>query len=203
MTIHKTCQVVLACCLTVGAVVGILYGHGASTRALQEQEFSPYVDEEGNIQRPVDYKLRWSHIGGFAVASKEGETVSEIHDVYTQPESIEAFRRTGEFPDGAVLVKEVRETSADGLTTGHAAWSTNIKVWFVMVKDSTGRFPDNNIWGNGWGWALFEAGDPETNVTTNFRTSCLGCHVPAQETDWIYIQGYPELAVPAVGTSDD
>ena len=165
------------------------------------QEFSRFVDKDGNITRPKDYKLRWSHLGGFAVANNEGETVSEIHDVYTQPETIEAFRRDGKFPDGAVLVKEVRETSSDSLTTGHAAWSTKIKVWFVMVKDSQGRFPDNKNWGDGWGWALFEAKDPNTNVATNYKTNCLGCHVPAKADDWIYVQGYPELKSAAVGTS--
>ena len=28
--------------------------------------------------------------------------------MYTQPESLAAYRKTGTFPDGAVLVKEVR-----------------------------------------------------------------------------------------------
>jgi hypothetical protein len=167
----------------------------------EDQEFSPFVDKEGNIERPKNYKMRWSHLGGFAVAKKEGQTVFEMHDVYTQPETIEAFRKTGKFPDGAVLVKEVRESNAAKLTTGYSAWSTEIKVWFVMVKDSQGRFPDNKSWGKGWGWALFEAKEPDKNVTTNFRTSCLGCHIPAKKDDWIYVRGYPELKVPAASTS--
>jgi hypothetical protein len=167
----------------------------------EDQEFSPFVDQEGNIERPKNYKMRWSHLGGFAVAKKEGQTVFEIHDVYTQPETIEAFRKTGKFPDGAVLVKEVRGASAAKLTAGHSAWSTEIKVWFVMVKDSQGRFPNNKSWGNGWGWALFEAKEPDKNVTTNFKTSCLGCHIPAKKDDWIYVRGYPELKVPAASTS--
>ena len=40
---------------------------------VQDYEFSPFVDEEGNITRPTDYKTQWSHIGGFAVAKKEGD----------------------------------------------------------------------------------------------------------------------------------
>ena len=180
-------------------------GDSSSTEAKpkqQDKDFSPFVDKDGNIRRPKDYKIRWSHLGGFAVAKKEGATVSEIHDVYTQPKNIDAFRRDGKFPDGAVLVKEVREASADRLTTGHAAWSTKMKVWFVMVKDSKGRFPDNKAWGDGWGWALFEAKEPDTNVATNYKTSCIGCHIPAKANDWIYVQGYPELETPAFGTSD-
>ena len=162
-------------------------------RKPQDNMFSPFVDKDGNIRRPKDYKTRWSHLGGFAVAKKEGETVSEIHDVYTQPENIDAYRRDGKFPDGAVLVKEVREASAERLTTGHAAWSTNVKVWFVMVKDEKGRFPENPLWGDGWGWSLYYADDPSKNVATNYKGDCLGCHIPAKGTDWIYTEGYPVL----------
>ncbi len=73
------------------------------------------------------------------------------------------------------------------------AWAGDLKIWFVMVKDKTNRFPDNPIWGDGWGWALFEAKDPTKNTTTNYRISCIGCHIPVEETDWVYVQGYPEL----------
>ena len=119
-----------------------------------------------------------------------------MHNVYTQPETIAAYNKTGEFPDGAVLVKEVRESKADRLTTGHAAWSTDMKVWFVMIKDRQERFDDNDHWGDGWGWALFEAKDPTKNVSAGYDTSCLACHVPAEKNDWVYVYGYPDLKNP-------
>ena len=42
-------------------------------------------------------------------------------------------------------------------------------------------------------WALFQAGDPKTTVTENYKDDCLGCHVPAQDNDWVYVEGYPVL----------
>lgn len=63
-----------------------------------------------------------------------------------------------------------------------------------MVKDVTNRLPGNAGWGGGWGWALFEASDPDTDVVTNWRLDCLGCHMSALEDDYIYLQGYPLLA---------
>lgn len=106
-----------------------------------------------------------------------------MHDVYTPRETITAYNNTGEFPDGAVLVKEVRESKSGRLTTGHAAWSTDIKVWFMMVKDQKGRFKDNPHWGEGWGWALFEAKDPKRNVSAAYETSCIACHTPVKDSD--------------------
>lgn len=49
--------------------------------------------------------------------------------------------------------------------------------------------------GDGWGWALFEATEPSATVTKDYSQECLGCHVPAQRTDWVYIQGYPTLGL--------
>lgn len=158
--------------------------------------FSLYVDQSGNISLPKDYKQKWAHLGSWAVAKKRTEAVHEMHDVYTQPETIPAFNKTGEFPDGAVLVKEVHNTKAGRLTAGHATWTADVKIWFVMIKDRKSRFDDNDHWGDGWGWALFEAKDPTKNVSAGYDTSCISCHIPAEETDWVYTHGYPELKKP-------
>ena len=158
--------------------------------------FSPYVDNEGKITLPKDYKQKWLHLGSWAVARTKGVSVDEMHNVYTQPETITAFNKTGEFPDGAVLVKEVRQTKADRLTTGHSSWSTDMKIWFVMIKDRKERFAENNHWGDGWGWALFEAKDPTKNVSAGYDTSCLACHAPVEDSDWVYSYGYADLKGP-------
>jgi hypothetical protein len=201
----RTALVIVVGIVAVGVIVGA--SSNKSTAIADEQSaakgpkqatnpdggFSPYVDKDGKISLPKGYKQKWSHLGNWAVAKKPGKTVHEMHDVYTQPETIVAFNKTGEFPDGAVLVKEVRETKADQLTTGHSAWSTDIKIWFVMIKDRKERFEDSDHWGDGWGWALFEAKDPSKNVSAGYDTSCLGCHVPAEDSDWVYVYGYPAL----------
>ena len=56
-----------------------------------------------------------------------------------------------------------------------------------------GRFSSNPLWGDGWGWSLFNADQAETSVTKNYKTECLGCHIPARNDDWIYLDGYPVL----------
>lgn len=155
--------------------------------------FSPYVSQDGAISRPVDYRETFQHLGTWAVAKQQNEPVFEMHNVYARLEDIQAFRRDGKFPDGAALVKEITNVAAADLTTGRSSWSTSNKVWFVMIKDAKGRFPDSGLWGDGWGWALFKADDPARNVATDYTTDCLTCHVPAKQDDWIYVRGYPVL----------
>ena len=177
---------------TLVAITMALTGDLASQ---DSSDFSPYVDAAtGSIQLPDDFRENWVFLGTWSIASgNEDGGASGFHNVYTQPEVVKAYRESGEFPDGAVLVKELLFTNSDDFTTGYVSYADEIEGWFVMVKDGVGRFPDNPLWGDGWGWSLFLADDPDTTVTQDYEADCIGCHIPAQDTDWIYVQGYPVL----------
>ena len=157
--------------------------------------FSPYVDKKGAISFPDDFRMTMVHLGSWFVP--EGGA-SGFHDVYTEKESVEIFIKTGKFPDGATIVKELRAFKAGNYTTGeNVAHATDgLKQWFVMIKDSKARFSGNAIWGDGWGWALFKPDNQNKNVAANYKNDCLGCHVPAKATDWIYVDAYPTLRNP-------
>ena len=118
---------------------------------------------------------------------------SRFHLVYASPGSIAAYRKLGRFPDGAVLVKEVFEAATEEMATGTVSHVATLKGWFVMVKDSKGSHPGNKLWGDGWGWSWFDAGNPTKTTSTDYKNDCQSCHVPAQATDWIYVRGYPVL----------
>ncbi len=175
--------------VTIGAFIAT---RPADARTTADAFSSPYVDAKGGISLPEDYRLKWTHLGSWALEDTDAKL--GMHDVYTQPESVIEFQNTGKWPRGTVIVKEVRAARTGKMTTGTARWDAEIQVWFVMVKDTDNAFPDNPNWGRGWGWALFNADDPTKNVSTNFKLDCIACHVPAQSTDWIYTHGYPILS---------
>ena len=149
------------------------------------------VDKTGNIRKPANVRDFYQSLGVYTPVDINNNT--EMHYTYASPGTAEYYRKNGKFADGTVLVKEVFATDHAELTTGDAHWATRTKVWFVMIKDDKGRYPGNPLWGDGWGWALFKADAPDKQVATNYKKDCLGCHVPAQSTDWIYVQGYPIL----------
>ena len=111
-----------------------------------DENFSPYVDEQGNISFPNDFRIDMVHLGSWFVP--EGGA-SGFHDVYTEKSTVEAYRETGKFPDGATLVKELRAAKSGDYTTGKGVnfATADLKQWFVMIKDAKGRFADNPIWG--------------------------------------------------------
>lgn len=160
--------------------------------AAQAKSFSPFVNNEGHIVLPDDFRKNMSHLGSWFVP--EGGA-SGFHDVYTPASVVESFRKSGKFPDGAVMIKELRHATKGTFTTGaNVAYANdNVKQWFVMVKDTKNRFSESKNWGDGWGWALFKPGDTKTNVSTDYKQDCLGCHLPVRDKDLIYVDSYPTL----------
>jgi len=181
--------------LTAVLYVGMQNGAGQQPVSSQPSGATPpgkYVDKDGAIRLPEDYRLKWTHLGSWYVEGKKNEP-GNLHDVYAEPEAVTAFQNTGKWPQGATIVKEVRASQKAKMTTGNAHWDGQIIQWFVMVKDTNHTFPANPNWGRGWGWGLYSIDDPKKNISTDFKIDCIGCHVPAEHTDWIYTHGYPIL----------
>ena len=149
------------------------------------------VDKAGNIRKLNDFRDRYQMLGTYVVLGPKG---NEMHMTYASPGTAEIYRKTGKFPDGTVLVKEVFGTDHAQMTTGDVHWASGTKVWFVMIKDEKGRYPSNPLWGDGWGWALFKSDAADKQAATDYRKDCLGCHIPARSRDWVYVQGYPVLS---------
>ena len=166
---------------------------GAEAQAEAQYDGFQFVDAKGNIRKPPDYRDRYQILGTFMVlnaipmAAGAEPSDNEMHFTYASPGTAEFYRKNGKFADGTVLVKEVLATSHAQMTTGDAHWAKDMKQWFVMIKDAKGRFPGNRLWADGWGWALFKADAPDKQVATDYSKDCLGCHIPAKSTDWIYI----------------
>ncbi len=157
------------------------------------QNFSEFVDNSGTISLPEGFRTNMSHLGSWFVPTGDA---SGFHDVYANQADIKAFRNTGRFPDGAIIIKELRASNASDYTTGKQVnYATGtIKQWFVMIKDSKNKSRNNKNWGDGWGWALFKPENRKVNVSTDYKKDCLGCHMPAKNNDFVYIEGYPTLS---------
>ena len=56
--------------------------------APKADNFSSYVTKEGGISLPADYRTKFTHLGTWAVATKPGKPVDELHGVYARPEDV-------------------------------------------------------------------------------------------------------------------
>ena len=183
-TLRCRLLIMLACALSL-LVTGVALAEASPVS-------TPASDAQGNLHVPSDYRQDYQYLGAWSVAAEQGGGAAQMHVVYASPGAVEAWRKLGHFPDGAVLVKEVFEAATQPMTTGTVSHAKALQGWFVMVKDSGNSHPQSPLWGDGWGWAWFDADKPQT-TTTKDRAECLGCHEPARATDLIYTEGYPVL----------
>lgn len=142
-----------------------------------------------------NYRVDWVQLGTFSVQADDPEEgAGQLHVVYAERAALEAYLKDGAFPDGTKLVKDVYAAKTEDLTTGRASYADTLAGRFVMVKDADNSEAGSSpLWGEGWGWAFYEGDEKLNTVTTNYVNDCLGCHQPAAETDYLYVQGYPLL----------
>lgn len=207
---NKSCQGWLFCQVSKGvelemkmliAVMTFFFCAIAFADEPLKSTYGNLVDDTGNIMLPKNFRNNWTFLGTWSIAEKDvepssaasGHGATALHNVYTQRGVVEYFQQNGKFPDGAVIVKELLKATTDSMTTGTVSRGHEVEGWFVMVKDTKGRFGSNPLWGDGWGWVLFNADQPDKAVTKNYKTECISCHIPARDDDWIYISGYPVL----------
>jgi len=177
------------------AVAGGLAVLASGIAAISSSVAQPVgVVTKDSFRVPENYRLTYETLGSWAIAADSPTAGSkEMHNVFVSPGSIAAYRKSGKWKDGTVLVKEVYATQTGSMTTGTVSHANQLKGWFVMVKDSKNSHPGSKLWGDGWGWSWFDAAKPTQTTSTDYHTDCQGCHIPAKNTDWIYTQGYPVL----------
>ncbi|HEX6928276.1 MAG TPA: cytochrome P460 family protein [Gammaproteobacteria bacterium] len=127
---------------------------------------------------PENYR-DWTHVKSMVI--KEGHPLFEafggIHHLYANDMAIRGYR-TGEFPDGAVIVFDLLEAVDDG----QAVTEGGRKVLGVMEKDRA-RFGDTG----GWGFEGFGGGDPDKRVVgANAKQACFACHAAKADSDFVF-----------------
>jgi hypothetical protein len=113
--------IVAAAALAIAAAAVVRAQDTGGTTADQP----PTVQAEAVLQVPaVDYRKEWVQLGTFSVlADKPADGAKQIHVVYTARRNVEAYLKTGRFPDGAVLVKDIFVGRTEPLTTRTSSYA--------------------------------------------------------------------------------
>jgi hypothetical protein len=114
-----------------------------------------------------------------------------MHTTHASPGTAEYYRKTGKFPDGAVLVKEVMGTDHAQLTTGDAHWASGTKVWFIKIKDEKHRFPQNALWVTDGDGFFTNPMHPTSRWRMISRKIISPVTSRPSQRNWTYVQGFP------------
>jgi hypothetical protein len=202
----------LAIVLGVGLVVGSVSLLTTKPVAAQAQQSAVVFSADGTMQLPTGFR-KWVFVG--APLTPEGlndgkyncnaggtnctrSNFPEYHHVYIEQKNVDAYLKTGSFPEGTVIVKELTRvlnpTFPDGSRkepSGRGYFNGVYNGIDLSMKDSK-RFANTN----GWGFFTFGHHPLPYNKTSAERPAaeCAGCHIAnVAATDMTWIQFYPLL----------
>jgi len=182
----------------VGAILILI-----KTRAVaaQTQESSLIVyDSQGRLKLPDPTVFRkWVFLGAPTTPNglNNGKAnFPEFHHVYVEQKNLDAYLKTGNFPEGTMLVKELTRVLnpafPDGSRkepSGRGYFNGEFNGIDLSIKDSK-RFSKTN----GWGYFTFGHHPlPYAEVAEEASPSeCAGCHITyVAKTDMTWVQFYP------------
>jgi hypothetical protein len=184
----------------LGLSASALYLVVAKPVAAQTEQSSVVFNADGTVQVPTGFR-KWVFVGAPLTPNglNDGKAgFPEYHNVYVEQKNVDAYLKTGEFPEGTVIVKELTRvlnpTFPDGSRkepSGRGIFNGQYNGIDMTVKDSK-RFGKTN------GWGFFTFGHhplPYDKVSAERPvTECAGCHIAnVAATDMTWIQFYPLL----------
>ncbi len=112
----------------------------------------------------------------------------EFHNVYIDPTSWNHWKKTGEFRDGTIIVKELVGVGSKSAPSGNGYFPGEFNGIAAMVKDSK-RFANRP--GN---WAFFGFASYEAKEgAIQADDACAACHKDNAAQDMVFTQYYPVL----------
>src|SRR3989441_8856192 len=195
----------------LGLTASAVYLVVAKPVAAQTEQSSVVFNADGTVQVPTGFR-KWVFVG--APLTPEGlndgkyncnqpggctrSNFPEYHHVYIEQKNVDAYLKTGEFPEGTVIVKELTRVlnptfpdSSRKEPSGRGYFNGQYNGIDMTVKDSK-RFAKTN----GWGFFTFGHHPLPYEKTSADRplSECAGCHIAnVAATDMTWIQLYPLL----------
>lgn len=189
--------------LAMATASAIFMGAGApAEESAEPPDWRPRWTADGELQLPEGHH-RWVFLGSPLTPNRlnDGQAAfPEYHNVYVHPQVFEAYRRTGEWPEGTILLKELQLLTAGRFPDGSSV-EVSGRGYFpaarngidISVKD-TERFGETD----GWGFFDFGHHAPPYAKTAAPQpaSACATCHL-ANAEDMVFMKFYrPILDAP-------
>lgn len=193
-------KVLVVIILGVGVVAASFFMRNTSGVAAATQQSAAVFGSDGKLKLPTGYR-HWVFVGAPLTPNglNNGKAgFPEYHHVYVEEKNLDVYLKTGAFPEGTVIVKELTRvlnpTFPDGSRTepsGRGYFNGEFNGMDVTVKDSK-RFAATN------GWGFFNFGHHPLPYAESAKEAsvaeCAGCHMAfVAKTDMTWVQFYPIL----------
>jgi len=199
--------------ITAIAVVGVIAGLFLEPSIEQAQaadanygvDIKPQWNARGELLQPKEFRALWVYLGSPLTpnALNDGKAAfPEYHNVYVQPSAFRAYRKTGKWPEGTMMLKELQllddpkgdeDDSSRYAPSGRGFFPGAVNGMDVAVKDSS-RFADTQNWG------YFNYGHHAPPYAKSAKAlpkeNCAQCHIDNAQEDMVYIDFYRPILTP-------
>jgi len=170
--------------------------------AYPDVQIGPTFTEDGKLVLPENFR-EWVFLGSpLTPNGLNGGAAGfpEYHNVYVEPAAFAHYRRTGSWPEGTMMVKELQLVATpenpDGSRaepSGRGYFPAATNGMDVSVKDSK-RFADTN----NWGFFNFGHHAPpyEAVAAAAPAETCASCHIANAHEDMTFINFYKPILTP-------
>jgi hypothetical protein len=193
--------------LMIAAVAYELPVTSAMAQSLNQYGVSiiPQWTENGELMRPRGFRHTWVYLGSPFTPNGLNDGAAnfpEFHNVYVQPDAFHAYRATGMWPEGTMMLKELQLVDdPEGEEDDGSRYEVSGRGYFpgavngmdISVKDSS-RFAD----AQNWGFFNFGHHAPPYEETAAAAPveACAQCHIDNADEDMVYIDLYRPLLTP-------
>lgn len=149
---------------------------------------------QGQLERPAGYR-EWIYVGAPVTPNDMNggkAAFPEFHSVYIDPASWAHWKKTGQFRDGTILVKELLSVGSKKAASGNGYFMGELIGVEATIK-SAKQFPKEP--GN-WAYFSFTGEDGKTlkaAAPAQATANCNSCHQSNAAKDWVFTQHYPVL----------
>jgi hypothetical protein len=163
------------------AAVGLAFSAAAAPKGPAQ------FTADGKLVFPKDYRS-WVYLStGLDMSYRDTApgTAHAFDSVFVNREAYEGYMKTGTWPDGTVMVLEVRKGQSKGSINQAGMFQTDLLGAEVHVKDTT-RFKKD-------GWAFFPKRGEDPSKALPETSDCNVCHEQHGAVDTTFVQFYPTL----------
>ncbi|MGH8261094.1 MAG: cytochrome P460 family protein [Steroidobacteraceae bacterium] len=166
----------------------------ANAAAAEASAAGPVFLPDGRLRFPEHYR-EWVFLSSGIDMSYRKDAGASMHsmfdNVFVDPTAYREFLRTGTWPDGTVLVLELRAAAEKGSINRHGKFQTgDVMGLEVHVKDAR-HFNAARGFVGGWAFFGFRGRTPGTLIPTS--ADCYSCHRQHGAVDTTFVQFYPTL----------
>jgi hypothetical protein len=158
----------------------------AQRTATVSTEAGPAYESDGRLKFPAHYR-EWIYLSsGVDMAYAKGAPLHSAFDnVFVEPTAYREYQRTGAWPDGTLLVLELRAAAEKGSINQHGKFQSGTPLGVqVHVKDAR-RYKGN--------WAFFAFDNAQPAALIPMSEDCYDCHQAHGAVDTTFVQFYPTL----------